>query len=370
MHPRTGAPLHVAFVTVGDLARQTGGYLYHARVHALLREAGHTITDCILSPDASWDAQRQCDASLADAAIAQTDVVLVDALACLAAAPALPRWHTERLIVAMVHELPTAADPALADVPDIVAAERTLLDHADHVITVSAFNAALLYERGVAPEHLSIAAPGSDRLPFSDRDSTGAASANRGDLQVLCLAQWIPRKGIDVLVQAWQQALSNLPADTPSPTLHLVGERTADTPYTAQVDARIANDATIRVHGALSDADLEALWPQIDLFVLPSRAEGYGMVYAEALLRGVPVIATDVGPIPEVVGDGGLLVPVDDVDALTAALRMLLMEPEQRRALAVLAAARGRQLPRWSDTAAAIENALATAMLFLNPPAP
>lgn len=373
MQPRTGAPLRIAFITVGDLSRQTGGYLYHAQVHARLRDAGHTVNELVLSPDATWDAQRACDAASADAAIAQADVVLVDALACLAAAPALPRWHAERLMVAMVHELPTIADPALSMVPDIVAAEQTLLNHADHVVTVSAANAALLLERGVAPERISIAAPGSDRMSYAPLDTRFDTHPDLSEEHVhaLCVAQWIPRKGIDVLVRAWKQASAAPAAEYSDPgMLHLVGERHADPAYTAEIDALIGDDASIIVHGALSDDDLQVLWYHMHIFVLPSRAEGYGMVFAEALLHAVPVIATNVGPIPDIVGDAGVLVPVDDVDALAAVLRDWMDDRGGWHVRGELAADRSRHLPRWSDTAAAVENALATATLLRHPPTP
>ena len=83
------------------------------------------------------------------------------------------------------------------------------------------------------------------------------------------------------------------------------------------------------------------LYAASDLFVLPSRYEGFGMAYAEAIAHGLPVIGTTAGAIPETVSpDAGVLIPPDDVPALAAALRRLI---ENRRR----ARATGRRRPRW-----------------------
>jgi glycosyltransferase involved in cell wall biosynthesis len=103
--------------------------------------------------------------------------------------------------------------------------------------------------------------------------------------------------------------------------------------------------------GAVSDEELARLYGEADLFVLPSRFEGYGMAYAEALAHGLPVVATTAGAIPDTVpADAGLLVPADDVGALANALRRLIEQPEERAALA--AAARATRFPSWSEQAA------------------
>ena len=72
-----------------------------------------------------------------------------------------------------------------------------------------------------------------------------------------------------------------------------------------------------------------------DVFVLPSRFEGFPLVLLEAMLAGLPVVATDVGSVAEAVQDGetGLLVPPDDVQALNEALHTLLDDPDLRRKL-------------------------------------
>ncbi len=85
--------------------------------------------------------------------------------------------------------------------------------------------------------------------------------------------------------------------------------------------------------GFASDETTRELMAASDLFVLPTREEGFGLALAEAQACGVPVVSTRIGPIPQVVADGetGILVPVNDVPALTDAVMSLLGDPEKRR---------------------------------------
>ncbi len=82
--------------------------------------------------------------------------------------------------------------------------------------------------------------------------------------------------------------------------------------------------------------DVSALFERAQVFVHPSKEEGMGQVVIEALLAGLPVVATRAGGVPEVVGDAGLLVPVGDAKALAAAVREALdgRHPPRARALA------------------------------------
>jgi glycosyltransferase involved in cell wall biosynthesis len=89
------------------------------------------------------------------------------------------------------------------------------------------------------------------------------------------------------------------------------------------------------------------------LFVLPSRFEGYGMAYAEAIAHGLPVIGTTAGAIPDTVPDSaGVLVAPDDVDALATVLRRLIQNPHERVSLAQGARVAAAQLPSWQAQAA------------------
>jgi glycosyltransferase involved in cell wall biosynthesis len=109
--------------------------------------------------------------------------------------------------------------------------------------------------------------------------------------------------------------------------------------------------------GAVSSEQLASLYQRCDLFALPSRFEGYGMVFTEAIAHGLPVVGTTAGAIPETVPDAaGVLVPPDDVEALAAALRRLIEERAERERMA--AAARATCFPSWREQGAAFADLL------------
>jgi glycosyltransferase involved in cell wall biosynthesis len=332
--------VRVAFVTVGDTDRLTGGYLYNARVLDTLREMGvqvEVIVPCGASIEEQEAAARRLGTTLEPR---RFDVIVVDALARIVCSPHLDRWRKERPVVAMVHELPSVAGGDAFSREH----EEPLL-RSDRLISVSDHGRSVLEERGVPDARIRVVPPGSDRLPKNDTDR----AFRRGAVRALCVAQWIPRKGVLELVRAW--ALH----ERPGASLELVGETDADPGYAASVRGAIADapGASIAVKGPVDDTALAAAYGAADLFVLPSRYEGYGVVYAEALSQGLPVVACNVGPVPEVVGDeAALLVPPDDVEALSWALDLLLNDAGLRDRMSAAARRRAEELPRWEDTAA------------------
>jgi glycosyltransferase involved in cell wall biosynthesis len=330
-----------AFVTVGDTSRQTGGHLFNARVLAALRGMGievDEINPCEASPEAQEAAAGGLGSLLDPSAF---DAVVVDALARIVCSPHLDRWRGERPVAAMVHELPSvaAADDALSREH-----EEPLL-RSDRLISVSAHGASILEERGVPAARIRVVLPGADSIPKNETDR----SPRDDKVRALCVAQWIPRKGILDLVRAWTLR------ERPGAALELVGETDADPGYAASVRAAIvaSPDASITLRGPVDDATLAAAYAAADLFALPSRYEGYGIVYAEALAHGLPVIASDVGPVPDLVGEeAALLVPPGDVEALSGALDLLLDDPGLRGRMSDSARRRAETLPHWEDTAA------------------
>jgi glycosyltransferase involved in cell wall biosynthesis len=177
---------------------------------------------------------------------------------------------------------------------------------------------------------------------------------NAGEVVLLAVGAVIPRKGYDVLVSALAR-LARL-------RWHLViagdGGRSPET--LRRLEAEIAAfDLADRISllGAVSSEQLASLYQRCDLFVLPSRFEGYGMVFAEAIAHGLPVVGTTAGAIPETVPDAaGVLVPPDDVETLAAALRRLIEDPAERERLA--AAARAARFPSWREQAVAFARLL------------
>ncbi|MHB1536511.1 MAG: glycosyltransferase family 4 protein [Acidimicrobiales bacterium] len=100
----------------------------------------------------------------------------------------------------------------------------------------------------------------------------------------------------------------------------------------AALRARSRHPERIEIRGFVPD--LVRLYQQASVFLMPSRYEGFGLPVLEAMACGLPVVGFANSAIPEVVGDGGILVPDGDVDALAAAVRQALTDPSLAEELA------------------------------------
>ena len=329
--------MRVAFITVGDTDRLTGGYLYNRRVLEGLEERRVKVETSVPCGAGPGDQAAAAPAFGDGFDPGRFDAVVLDALARIVAAPHLDRWRSGRPVVALVHELPGVAEPSAADRERPF--ERALL-RSDRLVAVSRHGREVLLGKGAASGRVHVVPPGFDGLGRPEgKPRDGEA------LRVLCVAQWIPRKGVLDLVRAWKAEGRS------GAVLDLVGETDADARYAAKVREAASEDPSTLVHGPVDDATLAGLYASADAFALPSRYEGYGIVYAEALSFGLPVVACSVGPVPEVVGgEAALLVPPGDVDALSGALNRVLSDAGLRKKMSAAALRRVAGLPRWGDT--------------------
>ncbi|MGZ4554031.1 MAG: glycosyltransferase family 4 protein, partial [Mycobacteriaceae bacterium] len=190
----------------------------------------------------------------------------------------------------------------------------------------------------------TVVAPGRDLVKAGGKCDlrAGARAA------AICVANWLPNKGIVELLDA----VVALPAGTLR--LHLAGDEHVDPAYRERVIRRLARVRSEVVrHGPCDSAQISRLYSSADLFVLPSRWETYGTVYAEAMTAGLPIIGWRSGNLPHLVDDGheGVLVPPGDVRALTGALRLVAEDEDTRRRMGTAAAHRARNLPTWEQSA-------------------
>ena len=185
-------------------------------------------------------------------------------------------------------------------------------------------------------------ANGIDLSAYDDLPDHSAARTEfgiRNDYPLLiAVGRLSAEKGFDVLIRAVEQLIeSGTPAN-----LLLAGNG----PLLAELEQQIAGTGhagLIRLLGHVTDP--RHLFAAADAFVLSSRSEGLPNVLLESLACRVPVVATPVGAVPNVVTDGedALLVPVDDADALTVALTRLLSNPSLQQSLAE----NGRRTVEW-----------------------
>ncbi len=336
----------------GDLESRTGGYLYDRRL-ALELEARGWRVDRLSLPD-GYPFPAAADLAASAAALGKLptgSTVLVDGLA-LGAMPDLARSLAARLdLVALVHH-PLCLETGLtaAQSAALAASERAALASARAVIVTSPRTAASLTELfGVPPAKLTVSLPGTDVVPVA-RGSSGHGC------RMICVGTITPRKGHLVLIEALAE-LRDLDW-----SLVCAGSLTREPATVAAVEALIlehALDPRVRLAGELDASELAALYDGADLCVSASFYEGYGMALAEALARGLPIVAASGGAVADTVpADAGLLVPVEDVNALAEALRRFFTEPELASSLRHGALVARRSLPTWKDTAAQVEHAL------------
>jgi glycosyltransferase involved in cell wall biosynthesis len=343
----------LCFVIPGDLATLTGGYGYDRRVIDELRRAGWKLRHLALGPSFPFpEAADLAAAADSFAALAEGSLVLVDGLA-FGALPETAEKEGQRLrLVALVHH-PLAEETGLSAATSdaLFRSERRALAKTWGVITTSDTTAKRLIERySVMPERLAVARPGSDRA------SPGPVSMRvPGDpLRLLSIGTLTPRKGHDLLIEALAH-LAELPW-----TCRIIGSPDRAPATAAELRAQIARHGLeARIILAGEAADLAAEYGAADIFVLASRHEGYGMVFAEAMQHGLPIIATTGGAIPEAVPpSAGVLVPPDDVASLAGALAQLIRDPALRARFAAGARTAALALPSWTDTAREIAAAL------------
>ncbi|NEX18981.1 glycosyltransferase family 4 protein [Thiorhodococcus mannitoliphagus] len=267
--------------------------------------------------------------------------LVIDGLA-LGAMPAVVEACADRLdLVALIHH-PLALETGLAsaEAQRLRNSEQRALGWVRKVITTSASTARALDAYEVAQERLVVVPPGTDPAPL--------AKGSRGpDLNLLCVATLTPRKGHAVLFEALSR-IRDLPW-----RLTCIGSTTRDAEQTAVLEAAIATlglGDRVRLAGELDAACLDAEYDAADAFVLASFHEGYGMVLAEALARGLPVVSTTAGAIPQTLPEAAaLLVPPGNVEALAAALRTLIEDRPLRASLAAGARAARAGLPSWES---------------------
>jgi glycosyltransferase involved in cell wall biosynthesis len=329
----------------------TGGYIYDRRAFEALERRGWYV-DYINLP-ARFPFPDSITLNAADAALARLarrTTVVIDGLA-LGAMPAVVARHQHRLtIVGLVHHplcLETGLDPATAD--RLHASEGEALATCRHVLVTSPLTATTLMRDFAVPEaRITVAVPGVDPAPL--------AEDNGNALKLLCVGTLTPRKGHKVLLEALASLLDLQWELTciGSPDLH---------PPTA-ANVRVATEALglvdrVRLMGEVEPKVLATSYIKANLFVSASFYEGYGMALADALAHGLPIVATAGGATAETVPpDAGFLVPPGNVRALSDALRHVLTEPTIRERMHTGAMRARLLLPRWEDTAAAIEHAL------------
>ena len=342
---------------IDDPTRASGGNTYDRRVCQGLAALGWSVHEHAV-PGAWPRPGADGHAALARAVRRLPDgaVVLLDGLIASAAPEALVP-HAVRLRQVVLVHMPLGHRPP-ADEADVVRArEREVLAAAAAIVTTSAWTRGRLEELYALPaDRVHVAEPGVDAAGLAPGTAAGAA--------LLCVAAVTPDKGHDVLLDGLASA-----ADLPW-RCSCVGSLDRDPAFADGVrraTRRKGLGGRVRFPGPRTGPELDRAYAAADLLVLASHAETYGMVVTEALARGLPVLAAEVGGLSEALGHGddgtrpGLLVPPGDPAALGAALRRWLGDAALRGRLRRAARERRASLRGWPATTSVLAGVLAGA---------
>jgi glycosyltransferase involved in cell wall biosynthesis len=344
----------IAFVVPGRLDQVTGGYLFDRRIVEGLRKRGRAVRVIELS-GSDPKANGGTLANLADGTKTVVDGLALGNLAETVAAQA------RRLrVIAFVHG-PLAQEASLspAAAKKASACEAGLLSLVCGVLCPSRKTAAAIEGYGIPFERIAVVPPGTAKPTRRLRPWRSPVR------RLLCVANLVPRKGHELLVEALAR-LRGLDW-----SLRCVGSLERH-PATARAVRRLIRSVglgqRITLDGECPAHSISLAYRTADAFVLPSFHEGYGMVYAEAMAHGLPVIATTAGAIPETVpSQAGLLVPPGDQAALARALRRVIAQPAFAARLAAGSRARGARLPDWPQATEEWERAF-DRLAALDPP--
>lgn len=349
--------------SVDDPACPSGGNMYDLRMCSELEAIGWTVRKHPVAgrwprPDAA--ARAGLERTLAD--VPGGAAVLIDGLI---ASTGIPDAEQRRLRLIVLVHMPLGGNTpdgdsgsgddagrrgARAGGDDREGVERGVLSAAAAVVTTSAWTRDVLVRSyGLAPRRVHVVRPGVDAGPaVAGSDGAGPAAARSGgNLLVVGAVTYV--KGHDVLVAALAEI-----ADL-SWRCVCVGASDMDPDYVDSVHAaaRTARISShLRLTGVRSPGELDTAYAEADVLVLCSRYETYGMVVTEALARGIPVIAADVGGVHEALGTTGkgapgVLVPPEDPVALATELRAWLGDARRRSRLRRAAAERAHTLDGW-----------------------
>lgn len=272
-------------------------------------------------------------------------LVVVDGLVA-SAAPEVIVSEADRLRLVLLVHMPAGEDSSPYDGPESRTAEHEALSRVAAVVTTSEWTRQRLHHLYAVPSgRVSVVEPGVSAADLAPGTASGG--------ELLCVAAVTPAKGHDVLVAALSMV-----RDLPWRCV-CVGSLEVRPDFVDHLRRRVAELGIadrICFTGPLTGTDLDDAYAAADFLLLPSHTEAYGMVVTEALARGLPVVATRVGGVPEALdrsagGTGpGLLVPPGDAQALARALRTWLVDAGRRHRLRAAARERRLTLTGWRET--------------------
>jgi len=226
---------------------------------------------------------------------------------------------------------------------------------ADGIVVISESTKQQVVDRfQVEADKVAVCLPAAPAWPRRDEPPEAGPILFIGTLE--------PRKNVPGLLRAYAELAARRPD---APELVLAGRLPPE-----GIDGLIRQEPSIarrvRATGYVSDAERQRLYREASMVVVPSFDEGFGITALEAMTIGVPVVASRRGALPEVVGDAGVLVDIDEPGALSAAMQRVLASADIRRGLADAGVRRAARFT-WETSAARLYDAYRAAVARRTP---
>jgi glycosyltransferase involved in cell wall biosynthesis len=344
--------MRIGLTLYGSLKGRSGGFRYDRKLIEGLRAAG----DAVEVIELPW---RRYPRGLLDNASPRfrerlevdVDVMLQDELAH----PSLLRAN-RRLpypVVSVVHHLRASERRRLS--PVYRAVERRYLGTVDGAVCNSTVTRDVVTGLGVNADATVVAPPAGDRFDPAIGGEAIERRARERPLRVVFVGNVAPRKGVTTLIEG----LAETDADA---ELTVVG-RPADEEYAAAVKRNVRRQGLgdrVRLTGELPDDELAETLRASHVLAVPSRYEGFGIVYLEGMSFGLPAIASRAGGATDVVADGetGVLVDPEDPAAIARALGRLDDDRDRLAQMGKAARRRYESHPGWRETTARVRRLL------------
>ncbi len=337
--------MRVAKIIIGDINSLTGGYLYEKKLIEYLRGKG-VQADVVSIPNIPYMLQFFSNFWLFFYfLIKKYDVIIEDGMTH----PAVwlfnlwARHVKKTKVVAIVHMFRWIALRDSWQMPLAKFMEKTMLMPTSLIIANSMHTKAEAEKMGLPAEAIEMVYPGFDMNLIREK-----GPRSRDEIKLLFVGNWVPCKGLDTLMEAMHRI------DNPKIVLDIVGDDSFYPRYARKIKGKIAHwglEDRVRLHGRIDRESIGKFYSEADIFVLPSYYEPFGIVFAEAMSFGLPIIATNAGGIPELVEheENGLLVPPNDADALANAIDKLASSAELREKMGRESHEKSKGLNTWDE---------------------
>jgi glycosyltransferase involved in cell wall biosynthesis len=332
----------LSFAVPGDIDLPTGGYGYDRRVIQLLPDYG--VQAELIALPGGFPNPSKADLKETRRMLAATPAaapLLIDGLAFGALPVDLIADLPHQIIALVHHPLCLEAGLDVRRAAELKATEAAALALARHVIVTSfATKRILVADFGVPITKVTVAEPGTD--PAMRASGTGTP------MQLLAVGAVSPRKGYEILIEAL------VPLADLDWRLTIAGATDRSPQTVAAIEQAIVAASLqdrVRLSGTVVPATLQKYYDTADLFVMSSLFEGYGMVLAEAMACGLPIVCTTGGAASDTVPDtAAIKVAPGNAAALTVAIEKALTDKRLRRRMADASWEMGRTLPPWTET--------------------